>query len=396
MLRRRRVREPIEDLSDPRPWNGNETMTTHILAINSGSSSLKYALFESEEGTERQVVRGGIDRIGEVVPDHGVAVNTALDALAEKGFPAPAAVGHRVLHGGARFSAPALVDDALLDTLEELVPLGPLHEPQQILGIRAVAKRWPKLPQVACFDTAFHRTMSEVAQRYAIPDDLCKDGIIRRYGFHGLSYEFIVSTVGADELGSAVIAHLGAGSSLAAVRDGRCVDTTMGFTPTAGLVMGSRIGDSDPGLLLYLLDHGYDTESLRELVTRRSGLIGVSGTTADVRTLLANRTSDPRAALALDLFVWNARKWIGAMTASVGGIRTLVFTGGIGQHAAVLRSEIAAGLRHLGVILDEERNAQSDRVISTDASPCRVLVVATDEERMVVRHTRRVVTALRR
>jgi acetate kinase len=354
---------------------------------------LKYALFESEEGSERPLVRGGIDRIGEAVPDHGVAVNAALDGLAEKGYPTPDAVGHRVLHGGARFTAPALVNDSLVETLEELVPLGPLHEPPQILGIRAVAKRWPSMPQVACFDTAFHRTMSEVAQRYALPDNLGKDGIIRRYGFHGLSYEFIVSTVGAAELGPAVIAHLGAGSSLAAVRDGQCVDTTMGFTPTAGLVMGSRIGDADPGLLLYLLDHGYDVESLRELVTRRSGLIGVSGTTADVRQLLANRASDPRAALALDLFVWSARKWIGAMTASVGGIRTLVFTGGIGQHATVIRSEIASGLRHLGVHLDEDRNTRSDRVISTDESPCKVLVVPTDEERMVVRHTRRVVMA---
>jgi acetate kinase len=365
----------------------------HILAINSGSSSLKYALFESDEGGERPIVRGGIDRIGEVVPDHGVAVNSALDTLAAKGHPMPDAVGHRVLHGGARFSAPALVNDALIECLEELVPLGPLHEPPQILGIRAVAARWPKLPQVACFDTAFHRTMSEVAQRYAIPDELCKDGIIRRYGFHGLSYEFIVSTVGAKELGSAVIAHLGAGSSLAAVREGRCVDTTMGFTPTAGLVMGSRIGDADPGLLLYLLDHGYDVESLRELVTRRSGLIGVSGTTADVRQLLSARASDPRAALALDLFVWNARKWIGAMAASACGIQTLVFTGGIGQHATVIRSEIAAGLKHLGVELDEERNARSDRIISSDSSRCKVLVVATDEERMVVRHTQRVVNA---
>jgi acetate kinase len=356
------------------------------LAINCGSSSLKYAMFDVAESVEREIARGSVERIGQAVPDHGCAVHSLLDDLDKSGHP-PDVVGHRVVHGGVRHSAPTFVDDALLVELDGLVPFAPLHLPAEILAIRAVTERWRSLRQVACFDTAFHRTLSEVAQRYAVPEAIHAAGV-RRYGFHGLSYEFVVATLGA-ELGRAVVAHLGSGASMAAVRDGRSVDTTMGFTPSGGLVMATRLGDVDPGLLMYLARHGYDTRALGELVDEHSGLLGLSGTTADVRDLLARRDADPRARLALDVFAWSARKWVGAMAAALGGIDTLVFTGGIGQHAAPVRAEIARGLEHLGVRIDDARNGRGDAVISPDASPCVVRVVATDEERMVARHAAR-------
>jgi acetate kinase len=299
-------------------------------------------------------------------------------------------VGHRVVHGGATFSGPVRVDDAVLESLRGLVPLAPLHLPAEIQAIEAVATRWPGRTQVACFDTGFHHTLSEVARRYALPHEDDARGL-RRYGFHGLSYEYVVAAIGAETLGRAVIAHLGNGASMAAVARGQSVDTTMGFSPTGGLVMGSRLGDVDPGLLVHWLGAvpGRDAAALDDLVNRRSGLLGISETTADVRDLLASRARDPRAALALDVFAWNARKWVGAMAASLGGIDTLVFTGGIGEHSSPTRADIAGGLGHLGVRLDEGRNARSEAIISATGSACVVRVVKTDEERMVARHTRR-------
>jgi acetate kinase len=357
-----------------------------VLAINCGSSSLKYALFEAEQDDERTLVRGTIERVGDAVPDHAAAVQAALDELASKYSTAPRVIGHRVVHGGER-SLPALVDEALLASLQDLAPFAPLHLPAEIRAIRAVAKQWPDRPQVVCFDTAFHRTLSEVAQRYALPAHL-HDAGIRRYGFHGLSYEYVVSAIGAGELGRAVIAHLGSGSSMVAVRDGIAVDTTMGFTPSGGLVMATRAGDLDPGLLVYLVGQGYDAHALDDLVNHQSGMLALSSTTADVRELLARRGSDARAALALDLFAWSARKWVGAMAATIGGIDSLVFTGGIGEHAADVRAAIARGLEHLGVRLDEERNLRHEAIVSADGSSCRVRVIATDEERIVARQAR--------
>jgi acetate kinase len=372
------------------------TTAMRVLSINCGSSSLKHALFEvGGEGDEREVARGQVDRIGEKVPDHAAAVGAVLDGLEQRGEPLPAAIGHRIVHGGAKYSAPARIDAALLESLNALVPFAPLHLPPEIRAIEAVEKRWPKVAQVACFDTAFHRTLSEVAQRYALPAADEAQGL-RRYGFHGLSYEFVVGSVGASTLGRAVIAHLGNGASMAAVRDGVSVDTTMGFSPAGGLVMGTRLGDVDPGLLVHWmgLAPGRDAKALDDLVNKRSGLLGVSGTTADVRDLLARRDTDARAALALDVFAWSARKWIGAMTAALGGIDTLVFTGGIGEHAPRMRAQIAAGLEHLGVRLDEARNGRNDAVISAEGARTTVRVVKTDEERMVARHTARVAGAV--
>ena len=367
-----------------------------VLSINCGSSSLKHALFDVDAGSEREVARGTVERIGELVPDHAAAVHSVLDELERRGEPQPDAVGHRVVHGGAEHASPARVDGALLESLRALVPFAPLHLPAELRVIQAVADRWPDRPQVACFDTAFHRTLSAIAQRYALPEALDRQGL-RRYGFHGLSYEYVVSLVGAQTLGRAVIAHLGNGASMAAVRDGKSVDTTMGFSPAGGLVMGTRLGDVDPGLLVHWLGlgEGHDAKALDDLVNRRSGLLGISGTTADVRDLTARRERDSRAALALDVFAWNARKWVGAMAAALGGIDTLVFTGGIGEHAAAMRTAIAHGLEHLGARIDEERNGRHDGVISPDGAVCSVRVVKTDEERMVARHTGRVASSSR-
>jgi acetate kinase len=362
-----------------------------VLSINCGSSSLKYALFDAREAGENEVVRGSIDRIGEQVPDHAAAVGSVLDDLERRGEPLPEAIGHRVVHGGTEHSTPARVDAALLESLRALVPFAPLHLPAEIRAIEAVQKRWSTRLQVACFDTSFHRTLSPVAQRYALPDDVERLGL-HRYGFHGLSYEYVVASVGAELLGRAVIAHLGNGASMAAVCDGISVDTTMGFSPAGGLVMGTRLGDVDPGLLVHWLGlgKGHDAKALDDLVNRRSGLLGISGTTADVRDLLARRSSDPRAALALDVFTWSARKWVGAMAAAAGGLDTLVFTGGIGEHAAPVRAAIATGLEHLGVRIDDARNERDAAIVSPDGAKCTVRVVKTDEERMVARHARRV------
>ena len=358
-----------------------------VLSINCGSSTLKYATFDVESSDERQTARGTVERIGQAIPDHATAVHALLEDLERSGL-LPDAVGHRVVHGGALHAAPVVVDDALLTELDGLAPFAPLHLPAEIRAIRAVADRWPNRRQVACFDTAFHRTLSDVAQRYAVPESVHAAGA-RRYGFHGLSYEYVVGSVGAQTLGRAVVAQLGSGASMAAIRESKSVDKTMGFTPSGGLVMATRLGDVDPGLLLYLAQHGYDARALEQLVNQRAGLLGLSGTSADVRDLLARSDSDPRARLALDVFVWSARRWVGAMTASLGGIDTLVFTGGIGQHAPPVRADIARGLEYLGVHLDDERNRRGDAVVSPDGSPCVVRIVETDEERMVARHAAR-------
>jgi acetate kinase len=359
-----------------------------VLSINCGSSSLKYAFFEVDEAEEKTVFRSVVDRVGTEVADHGQAVEAAFRELAARGLGSPDVVGHRVVNGGAEHLTPALVDDALLASLAELAWLAPLHLPAEILAIRAARGRWSGRPQVACFDTAFHRTLSDVAKRYALPESMHESGV-RRYGFHGLSYEFVVESVGARELGRAVLAHLGSGASMAAVVDGRAVDTTMGFTPTSGLVMGTRPGDIDPGLVVYLVSQGYDAARLDDVFNRRSGLLALSGTTQDVRDLLQRSNRDPRAAFALDVFAWSARKWVGAMAAAIGGLDSLVFTGGVGEHAAPVRAAIARGLEHLGVHLDDERNQRGDPIVSRDGATCRVRVVHTDEERMVARHARR-------
>lgn len=380
-----------------------------ILALNSGSSSLKFALFAcARDGGESRMAEGAVEGIGqdggrvwlrvgadelandpvEAVDDHDEAIALAFAALAGARLATPWAVGHRLVHGGPDHHEPALVDAALLAALREVVPFAPLHLPAELRGIDAVAARFPGLPQVVCFDTAFHRALPEVARRLPMPRELAARGL-RRYGFHGLSYEYIVDALGAALDGRAVIAHLGNGASMAAVIDGAPHDTTMGLTPTGGIMMGTRTGDLDPGVLLHLLGAGEDVRSLERIVNHESGLLGVSGHSADLKVLLDRRATDSDAALAIDMFCYHARKAVGGLTAAMGGIDTLVFTGGIGEHAAPVRAQICASLLHLGVRIDDQRNAASQPIISADDSVCTVRVVATDEARMIVRHTMR-------
>ena len=377
-----------------------------ILCVNSGSSSLKFALYCLGEHEEERLVYGAAERIGlrpgrlwikgannETILDiqrdfaeHSEAAAGISAAARNLGYPSPVAAGHRAVHGGPIYRTPQRVDAALLRKLRNLIPFAPLHLPGAIQGIDAVARRFPDLPQVVCFDTAFHRRMPAIAQRFPLSRDMWNEGI-RRYGFHGLSFEYILASLGQAGHGRLTIAHLGNGASLAAVLDGQPLDTTMGLTPTGGLVMGTRSGDLDPGVLLYLLrEKRYDADALGRLVDREAGLVGISGTTSDVRALLGAREHDPRAALAIALFCYHARKHIGAMAAVLGGLDTLVFTGGIGEHAAPVRAEVCAGLEHLGVRLDSARNARGADSISADDSACSVRVIPTNEDLMIARH----------
>jgi acetate kinase len=384
---------------------------SRVLCLNSGSSSLKLALYDDDTRLASITVEGiGSDggrittrdnarRIESEAPgtfaDTQAALRAAFSALDAAELHRPDAVGHRVVHGGPHYAAPERITTALVAALRALTPFAPLHLPAAIAGIEAVTARFHGVPQVACFDTAFHRRMPEVSQRLPLPRALWARGV-RRYGFHGLSYEYVVATVGAATLGRAVIAHLGNGASMAAVRDGAAVDTTMGFTPTGGFMMGTRSGDLDPGVLVHLLAHeGYDVAAVERLVDQEAGLLGVSGITADMKTLLAVRQHEPAAAEAVELFCHQLRKNVGALAAVLGGIDTLVFTGGIGEHAALVRWEACSGLEHLGIRLDRERNARRDPIISVEGSACTVRVVPTDEDLMIARHTRTLLGTIR-
>lgn len=367
-----------------------------ILCLNSGSSSLKFTLFRGEE----RLAEGEAERIGQ--PDsalriagvdqqrqfasHGDVVRAILDAPELGRLPQPEAIGHRVVHGGPDHTEPQRVTAELLAQLKNLIPLAPLHLPEQIEVMELLAAVRPALPQVACFDTSFHRCMPELAQRLTLPRELWDEGL-RRYGFHGLSYEYITGKLGNRLRGATVIAHLGNGASLAALRDGKPVDTTMGLTPGGGLMMGTRSGDLDPGVMLYLAkEKQCDPDRLGRLVEQESGLKGVSGIASDMRRLLEASASEPHAAQAVEMFCYYARKHIGAMAAALEGLDLLVFTGGIGEHAAPVRERICAGLGHLGVSLDREKNMRHAEVISAVGSLCEVQVIPTDEDRMIARH----------
>ena len=365
-----------------------------ILSFNVGSSSLKFALFRlsaSAEG-ELRIADGAIERIGvdERYPNHEAAISAAFAVFQQRRLPGPDAIGHRIVHGGPRHARPERVSPALLESLREMVPFAPLHLPTELEALEAVAARFPHVPQVVCFDTAFHSRLPEVARRLPLPRTLYDKGV-RRYGFHGLSYEYVVTKLGAAAIGRAVIAHLGNGASMAAVRSGQPIDTSMGFTPAGGFMMSTRSGDLDPGVLLYLLNAGEEAHGLERIVNHESGLLGVSGTAADMKALLEQRATDARAAMAIEMFTYQVRKSIGAFAATLGGIDTLVFTGGIGEHAASVRAECCAGLECLGIQVDPDRNAASAEVISSKDAACTVRIVRTDEELMIARHTRRLV-----
>jgi acetate kinase len=282
---------------------------------------------------------------------------------------------------------PEKVDGHLLEVLRELIPFAPLHLPSAIRVIEDIAKHFPDLPQVACYDTAFHRRMPELAQRFPLPARYWEEGIMR-YGFHGLSYEYILEALGSVAQGKVVIAHLGNGASMAAVKGGKPMDTTMGFTPAGGFLMGTRSGDLDPGVLVHLMqEKGYDAERIDQLVNHESGLLGVSGFTPDMKTLLEQKESNPAASLAVEMFCYHVRKAIGSFSAVLGGLDTLVFTGGIGERAAPVRERICTNLDYLGVRIDRTRNRRHADTISTADSSCCVRVIPTNEDLMIARHT---------
>lgn len=363
----------------------------NVLVLNSGSSTLKWQVRSEPDGA--RLAHGEVDRIGSGgSPDHAAALALVLDGLPE-GL-AVDAVGHRVVHGGERFHAPVLLDDAVLAEVEALAPLAPLHNPAGVAGIRAVTARRPGTPQVAVFDTAFHATLPERAWRYALPAALHTELGVRRYGFHGTSYEFVAAAA-AEHLGvdrfTGVVAHLGNGASACAVLDGRSVDTTMGMTPLAGLVMGTRSGDVDPGVVLFLARRGYSTAALDDLLNRQSGLLGLVGD-ADMRTVQARADAgDATADVALDVAAYRLATTVAGYQVPLGGLPALVLTGGIGEHAAPFRARVLALLAPLGVELDPARNDAGSTgpvwPITTDRSAVPVLVAHTDEERVIAAAT---------
>ena len=387
-------------------------MTDAILVVNAGSSSLKFSTFAPVRGEEpRLLLKGQVEGIG--TRPHLGASDAAGKTLADKAYEASdvsgheaaigrisewlqtvakfqlLAVGHRVVHGGASFAAPVIVDDAVLKELAKLVPLAPLHQPANLAGIRAVQEHHPRLPQVACFDTAFHRGHPELADRFALPNALYHEDV-RRYGFHGLSYEFIVGKLPAvaPEIagGRVVVAHLGSGASMCAVKGGRSVDSTMGFTALDGLPMGTRCGALDPGVVLHLIrSKGMSPDEVERLLYHDCGLRGLSGASGDARDLLAS--SDPAAKLALDYFVYHVCRQLGALTATLEGLDAVVFTAGIGEHSAEIRARICRQAAWLGLRLDDAANRAGGPRISAPGSGISVWVIKTDEELMIARHT---------
>ncbi len=366
----------------------------HCLCVNMGSSSLKLAVYRVDRGSEQCLARGAALKIGlpeavveiggqvtaQPLPDHRAALKAVLAALAPTRVDA---VGHRVVHGGDH-TRPERITPELITRLEALTPLAPLHNPPALAGIRAVAEHWPDMPQVVCFDTAFHAGLPEVARTLPLARRWRERGI-RRYGFHGLSYEYIVRRLGEKARGRVVIAHLGNGASLAAVRDGRSIDTSMGMTPTGGIPMGTRSGDLDPGVLLHLLrQQGLDPDALDRAINREAGLLGLSGETSDMALLLQSHSEGARLAVAV--FAYQVRKTIGAYAAALGGLDRLVFTGGIGEHAAPVRWAVCRGLEYLGLELDPALNAAHAETISVPASRCPVHVLHTEEDAMIARH----------
>jgi acetate kinase len=387
-----------------------------IAVLNAGSSSIKFALYEAgHDGA--LLFRGQVERLGQEPRLH--ATNAQGDSVADRTWPSGGldhrsatneiialgrqllagrpvlAFGHRVVHGGVDFARPARVDADVLAKLARLVPLAPLHQPHNLAPIETIAAAAPHIPQVACFDTAFHRSQPHLAQAFALPRELSDVGV-RRYGFHGLSYDYIVSRLHetAPEIARSrlIIAHLGNGASLCAVQDGKSVASTMGFTAVDGLMMGTRTGSLDPGVLLYLMqERGLDASAIEDVLYRRSGLLGVSGLSSDMRTLRQSKA--PEAAEAIALFVYRIVREAGSMAAALGGVDALVFTAGIGENDAALRAEVAAGCRWLGLELDDALNRQARGRISAAGSRISAWVLPTDEERIIARYTSQAVRA---
>ena len=396
----------------------------NALVVNCGSSSIKYTLFEIAEGGEpRALASGLVERIGEetsglrheagggeqtrevAVPDHEAAFGLMVEALTEGPCAAVAspadigAVGHRVVHGGERFAASTRIDDDVIEAIEACAALAPLHNPPNLTGIRAAMRLMPGVPHVAVFDTAFHQTLEPQAYLYALPYELYREHGVRRYGFHGTSHRYVALRA-AEMLGkphdgvNLITAHLGNGCSVAAVRGGKCVDTSMGLTPLEGLVMGTRSGDVDPAVIVHLIRAlGMSAGEVDDVLNRRSGLVGVSGVSNDMREVMrAAEAGHERADLAIAIFCRRLRKYIGAYTAVLGRVDALVFTGGIGENAAPIRRRTCEGLARLGYVLDDGANAakaDGPRDVAAEDSPSRILVIPTDEEVMIARDTAR-------
>jgi len=385
-------------------------MTRRILVLNAGSSSLKFATFAtSGNGVPALDLRGQLVGIGqgqtrltvtdehgdrarwgsaERIATHADAVQLLIDRLQIAERPGDwLGAGHRVVHGGTHFSKPAKITPETIHELAALVPLAPLHQPHNVAPIEALRDRLPDLPQVACFDTAFHARQPELAARFALPEKYWQAGL-RRYGFHGLSYEAILHALPAIAGGvpsRLVVAHLGNGASMAAIREGKCVATTMGFSTLDGLVMGTRAGAIDPGVLLHLLRDGMSREDLERLLYHESGVKGVSGLTADMKTLL--ESGDPKAKLAIDVYCYRIARELGSLAATLGGLDALVFTGGVGENAAPIRARACADAMWLGLELDAEANRRDGPLISTAGSRVAAWIVPTDEELTIARHT---------
>ena len=392
-------------------------MLDALLVLNAGSSSLKFSVFLDGD-PPRLILRGHLEELmtqprflvrddaGDVVGKHEWEAGTvlghqhAIEFLFDWGRSGIlgkhriVAVGHRVVHGGVKYAGPAMIDRQVLEELEALIPLAPLHQPHNVAAIKAVARHAPHLAQVACFDTSFHRSQPALAQAFALPRRYAHQGVLR-YGFHGLSYEYIAFRLTELDArvatGRTVVAHLGNGASMCALQAGSSVATTMSFTPIDGLPMGTRCGTIDPGVLLHLLKGQLDLPGLEKLLYYESGLLGVSGISSDVRTLLAS--SDASAAEALDLFVYRCGRELGSLAAALGGIDSLVFTGGIGENAAPIRARICRDARWLGLELDEEANTRNGPRLSRNDSRVSAWVIPTDEELMIALHTRSVLAS---
>ena len=389
-----------------------------IAVLNAGSSSLKFSLFDADDGTLALVVRGQAE--GLTTSPRFVAKDAAGVVLDEKAWGEGATVGHagaldhlvaflrrrlggqrligighRVVHGGSEYAAPVRVDRGVLDALGKFVSLAPLHQPHNLAPIRLLLERLPDVPQVACFDTAFHRGQPAVAQAFALPKSITDRGVIR-YGFHGLSYEYVASTLPAVDAkaaaGKVVVLHLGNGSSMCAIAAGRSVASTMGFTAADGLPMGTRCGSLDPGVMLYLMDElAMDARAIEKLIYQQSGLLGVSGISSDMRTLEASDA--PGAKAAIDLYVYRIGRELGSLAAALGGLDAIVFTAGIGENSRALRDRVCRDAEWLGVQLDVEANRKGAQRISTAGSRTAAFVVPTNEELMIARHTDRVLAA---
>jgi len=384
-------------------------MARQVAVINAGSSSIKFAVF-NEDADQSLIFRGQVEKIG-VAPhmavegpdgetlvenewgpkelNHRSATKVILQtAIALLGGEAIEVIGHRVVHGGTDFTEPTRLDRSVLSSLESLIPLAPLHQPHNLAPIEAIMAEAPHIPQVACFDTAFHQTQAPLAQAFALPREITDLGV-RRYGFHGLSYEYVsgyLRKVAPDQADKRIIvAHLGNGASLCAMNRGQSVATTMGFTAVEGLMMGTRCGSIDPGVLIYLMDEKkLDARGLEDLIYKKSGLLGVSGITSDMREL--RQSDDPRAREAIDLFIYRIVREIGSLAAALGGLDGIVFTGGIGQRDAKTRQEVIAGCAWMGAAIDEEANASGEQRID-GSSTIPIWVLPTDEERVIARHS---------